>query len=180
MKKLNIIIVVILFFYGFNVFSQENIKNRNQFETFKIDNQIWMSENLDIEIENSKYYQFNNKKHHSYGRLYTWEAAMQVCPTGWHLPSKEEFKTMLKNIKKINKNKYEQITKDDRFDAKLGGFVFAGSSRNINYEGYYWTSSVIKGGGAWCLKLNKASKSVKIIGAQQSMSYSVRCIKNID
>ena len=28
----------------------------------------------------------------SYGRLYTWEQAMKVCPSGWHLPSDEEWK----------------------------------------------------------------------------------------
>lgn len=26
-----------------------------------------------------------------YGRLYTWIAAMNACPEGWHLPSKVEF-----------------------------------------------------------------------------------------
>lgn len=35
-------------------------------------------------------YNDNNDNAASYGRLYTWEAAIEATPTGWHLPTKEE------------------------------------------------------------------------------------------
>jgi uncharacterized protein (TIGR02145 family) len=54
------------------------------------------------------WYAFVEDIHHPYGALYNWEAAMNgagssdyvpsgvqgVCPTGWHLPSDEEWKVM--------------------------------------------------------------------------------------
>ena len=29
-----------------------------------------------------------------YGRLYSWEVAQRVCPTGWHLPTDAEWTTL--------------------------------------------------------------------------------------
>ncbi|MDR2541336.1 MAG: hypothetical protein LBD11_06335 [Candidatus Peribacteria bacterium] len=31
----------------------------------------------------------------SYGNYYTWKEAQEVCPTGYHLPSKEEWQDLL-------------------------------------------------------------------------------------
>lgn len=30
-----------------------------------------------------------------YGRLYTWHSAQEACPSGWHVPSREEWRNML-------------------------------------------------------------------------------------
>jgi len=35
------------------------------------------------------------KDYEIYGRLYSWEEAMKNCPNGWHLPSKEEWQTLV-------------------------------------------------------------------------------------
>ena len=34
----------------------------------------------------------------TYGRLYDWEAALTACPAGWHLPSDEEWATLIKYL----------------------------------------------------------------------------------
>jgi len=99
----------------------------NIYQTVKIGKQLWMRENLktthyadgtalingsgvgDISGDyNTRYYfAYNDDESHvaTYGRLYTWSAAMNgeenneinpsmvrgVCPTGWHLPSDYEW-----------------------------------------------------------------------------------------
>lgn len=72
--------------------------------------QTWMAENLNYETENSWCYDDEADNCTKYGRLYTWAAAINnstvddygnirgVCPDGWHLPTKAEFKKLITNV----------------------------------------------------------------------------------
>jgi len=66
-------------------------RDRKTYRTVKIGNHTWMAENMNYKIEGSRCY--NNKVSYckKYGRLYDWNAAMKVCPDGWHLPSYSEW-----------------------------------------------------------------------------------------
>ena len=92
----------------------------NTYLTVKIDNQVWMGENLkttkysngnligttipstlNTSAETTPKYQWsydgNESNVATYGRLYTWYAATDsrgICPTGWHLPSDAEWTTL--------------------------------------------------------------------------------------
>ncbi len=65
-------------------------------ETYKyvqIGNQYWLSENLRFKPDSGKYWAYNNNEADviTYGYLYGWETANNVCPDGWHLPSDAEW-----------------------------------------------------------------------------------------
>ena len=57
--------------------------------------ETWMAENLNYETANSWCYGDKEENCAKYGRLYTWAAAMEACPTGWHLPSQDEWKELI-------------------------------------------------------------------------------------
>ena len=62
-----------------------------------IGEQTWMAENMNYETTEGSYC-YNNEAENceKHGRLYTWEqASNNACPTGWHLPSKNEFEVLI-------------------------------------------------------------------------------------
>lgn len=67
----------------------------NVYPTVKIGPQIWMAKNMNLDVPGSYCYNNDERNCETRGRLYTWEQAQNVCPEGWHLPSKEEFEILL-------------------------------------------------------------------------------------
>jgi len=55
------------------------------------DGKRWMAQNLNYKTDSSWCYENSVDSCTKYGRLYTWNAAMKACPTGYHLPSHEDW-----------------------------------------------------------------------------------------
>jgi uncharacterized protein (TIGR02145 family) len=74
----------------------------NIYNTIKIGNKWWMTQNFRAvktaggqTLPNVYAYDNNNSNSAEYGRLYTWQAAVDAAPTGWHLPTKEEWEELI-------------------------------------------------------------------------------------
>jgi uncharacterized protein (TIGR02145 family) len=91
----------ILSFCFFGILSAQSITNvksiidsrdGQEYKAVRIGNQTWMAENLNFETEEGSCC-YNDLEGNcvKYGRLYNLQTAKHVCPSGWHLPSKQEF-----------------------------------------------------------------------------------------
>ena len=60
----------------------------------EIGDQIWFAENLNYETANSWWYNNSAANGEVYGRLYNWADAPNVCPSGWHLSTDEDWLTL--------------------------------------------------------------------------------------
>lgn len=69
-------------------------RNGQVYPTVQIGNQCWLKKNMNYQTGNSWCYANNSANCATYGRLYDWETALGVCPSGWHLPTDNEWKIL--------------------------------------------------------------------------------------
>src|ERR1035437_1830514 len=71
-------------------------RDKNVYNVIKIENQIWLADNFRFKSSNGCWAYDNNEfKAKTYGYLYNWDSAKQISPKGWHLPSDEEWITLI-------------------------------------------------------------------------------------
>ncbi len=68
------------------------------YNTVQVGSRCWMKENLNYNVTGSYCYGNDPLNCAAYGRLYTWSAALTVCPSGWHLPSYAEWEQLVNYV----------------------------------------------------------------------------------
>jgi len=174
----------------------------------------WMAENLNYYVEGSRCYgegirvmvkydiesgQFiyttlsnaeieaNNAK---YGRLYDWETAMKVCPSGWHLASDDDWQELFDFVGGIDiageklkaKNGWDRNgngTDDFEFSALPGGEGFSRSDgffSAVGKTGFWWSNA--DGNVSGYIMDHEMAYVVKALSFDKDVLVSVRCVKN--
>lgn len=191
------------------VFGSVTDYDGNVYKTITIGTQTWMAENLKsthyadgTSIPDVVSYNNTDDNAAKYGRLYTWDAAMNgvttekaqgVSPTGWHIPSNSEWQTMddylggssvaggkLKAITDWN-SPNTGATNLSGFSALPGGEYDAHQFiifQQMGTSAVFWTSTNISSTLARerYLLYNDAKSS--IYDWYKIMKYSIRCIKD--
>lgn len=124
-------------------------RDGHKYKWVQIGEQVWMAENLAFKGVKSKVYDNNDLNEFTYGRLYDWETACWVCPSGWHLPSDGEW-TELANFlsrehqaampyNQIWKNNIGEVLKTTFYEASniiYTDFGNGGYSYTLNMYGF--------------------------------------------
>lgn len=185
----------------------------NVYKTVKISNQIWMAENLrsthysdGTPIPNFVY---NNDTTNikTYGRLYTWSAAMRnspssnsnpsrvqgASPTGWHIPSEAEWQELINNLggESIAGGKLKEAgylhwvkpntgaTNESKFNALPAGWKdFTGEFGGLGQGNLFRTSTAQNPYEVYARELGSNSASIPRGGIHPDDAIPIRCVKN--
>ena len=161
------------------------------YKIVKIGEQVWMAENLNYEIDGSFCYKDSAEYCATYGRLYTWAAANEACPEGWHLPTTDEFDTLFTAVggqstaaKKLKStsgwNNNGNGTDDFLFSALPAG-IWYGQDEYYNYLGdhaNFWSSIEKNSGNANYMNLYSGYDNARMLDHNKDDGMSVRCVRD--
>jgi len=166
-------------------------RDNKKYTTVTIGDQTWMSQNLDYQCEGSFYYKNSSRNANFYGRLYTFEAALDACPDGWHLPSDEEWKELEiflgmperianeSDWRGTDQGKQLSVKGKQGFNVMMGGYRnIGGNFGEMGEICTFWTSSSHSDNYAWGrgFELNRDKISRRTFG--KTYGFSVRCLKD--
>lgn len=175
------------------------------YPTIQIGSQCWFQKNLNIGIMVTgnqtnngiieKYgYDDNLANCATYGGLYQWNEAMKygtngsqgICPTGWHIPTLDEFNTLKTTVNNIGRNlKALGQGSGAGVGTNSTGFsaLSAGSSSGgiFYYMGDYtnfWSSSEYDNSSVYYMLMIDNGWEISLIRSGKTSGLCVRCLKD--
>jgi len=162
--------------------------NMANYRTGRIDNQVWMLENLNYNVSGSRCYEDKESNCDKYGRLYDWATAKTVCPSGWHLPSDAEWTELTDFVGSDAGTKLKAAsgwngggngTDEYKFLALPGGtFNSNGSFFGVGIGGYWWSATESDASNAYGRVMIYLDTEVSRNDYDKAVLFSVRCIKD--
>jgi len=201
----------------------------NNYKIARIGDQIWMTENLKttkysdgspipniadnatwVGINSGAYCWYENNPtlyKNIYGALYNWHAAVDnrnICPSGWHVPSDAEWKTLERNLgmssAETNDSGWRGTTEGGKIkevgtthwkDPNVGatnssGFTARASGCRTEGGGFayslidanFWSTTPGSGTSTWIRMLEHSYTMIYRWERQQRSGMSIRCLKD--
>ncbi len=178
-------------------------RDKRTYKFVLIGTQTWMAENLSYQTPNgSACYNNDPSKCAIYGRLYKYSVAKKACPSGWHLPSRDEFDKLFRflggpniaggKMKETGTSHWNspngEATNSSGFNALPGGIYsdVMGEFNDLGKHAFFITSTPEQSTGdpmyftVWMVNLINfhGEASYGILQQISSGKASIRCIKN--
>ncbi|MDR3666791.1 MAG: FISUMP domain-containing protein, partial [Ignavibacteriaceae bacterium] len=178
------------------------------YHTVQIGNQCWLKENLNAgvmingaseQMNNGiieKYCYINDSANcNIYGGLYQWNEAMQygrtpgaqgICPDGWHIPTIDEFATLIAEVQEDGNSLKSVINRVDEtgtntsdFSALMSGCRrYNGEFDDVDNATYFWYSTEKGALKASDMFLISNNGKIYEYNNDKLLGFSIRCIKN--
>ena len=172
-------------------------RDKQLYRVVTIGEQTWMAENLNYKTENSWCGGGLDKTEgdcSKYGRLYTWAAANDACPEGWHLPDTTEWSKLFtavggkstagKKLKSQSGWKKYGGTSGNGTDAygfsafPAGLRDFDGSFSDEGASAYFWGATERSSLDAYSMYLFYVNEDAYLGYGSKDLASSVRCLEN--
>jgi len=170
---------------GGNIATAQNnsiIDNRDgrEYKTMIAGGQTWMAENLNFETEGSWAYANKKKNANQYGKLYTWTAAQNACPIGWHLPTAKEWQELIDfHGGDLEAGLALRIDGNSAFNADYAGFrTKDGEFFDLGHDVNYWTATNCDDEDAWRCYIDRGFNTVVQDYFDKEGGLSVRCVQD--
>lgn len=153
-----------------------------KYRTVRINNRIWMAENLSLLVKESWFYQNNAQNGLHFGRLYTWQAAMEACPDGWRLPLVSDWDEMISFLGG-EKEAFHALLKggESGFDAIFSGYrSMEGDFLSLDRAADFWSGTQAGHANAWLFYIIYKNEKVFRIIDDKRCGFSVRYVRDAE
>jgi uncharacterized protein (TIGR02145 family) len=167
---------------------------KNIYPIVKIGDQWWMAENLNNSSIESSCFLDKSEYCETYGRLYSWNAALNSCPTGWHLPSDSEWTVLVDFLggAEVAGAKLIEIdselwrvditgsSNESGFSALPGGYGAISNYGNLMFTGvgfyaFFWSSTEHDSEDSW-FRVIHGVKEIWREDFSNTSRYSEQCV----
>ena len=162
----------------------------NEYRIKKYGEVLWMTENLRVEHDKNgdtitRYYPNNtNRLVEDFGLLYDYETACKICPSGWDLPTEEDWEKLFKKMDNtaplFKERKFwdeENNINSSEFSVRPAGYGNTEYNNFFNSKTYFWAKTENMKDFAWTFIFEKEKDNIRKAEQHPTYAYSVRCIK---
>lgn len=153
------------------------------YKTVMIGDAEWFSENLELPSSSGESW-----PNGLYGRLYNWDAALSACPSGWHLPSDEDWDIWSETYSgvglgtkmKATNAGWSNADNTSGFSALAGKGCTSTGTVDTSISGLYasfWTSTQT-GSNPRIRRLLDSSSALSSTTRGSGYGQSVRCVRD--
>ena len=169
-----------------------DIRDGQVYKIVTIGDQVWIAKNLNYEMAGSYCYNNNASNCMKYGRLYTWNAAMNACPDGWHLPTYDELVSLIDYASGQSlaggvlksKDCWKRCRQCDIADDMYGFSALPtgvmnedGSFDKIFEYGFLWSATETESNQIPYMGFANVSSVAMLLLGNKNKGFSVRCVK---
>lgn len=171
--------------------SYKDPRDKQKYRTIKVGDRIWFADNLNYKMDGSFCYKEDESNCQAYGRLYTWDAAVNACPQGFHLPTDDDFQSLWQaagadfNAAYLLKAEYgwsgETNGNDTlKFSAMPAGNRFDDETYgNLSKFAFFWSSEAsTEKQNARVWYMTSKSMAFSFMNKPKIYGFSVRCVQS--